>query len=40
MIKQVTNEESKEKFWNIRQLFKKNKTNKTNDVISKRLKNK
>jgi hypothetical protein len=38
MIKQVTNEESKEKFWNIRQLFKKNKSNKKNDIISKRIK--
>ena len=40
MIKQVANEESKEKFWNIRQLFKKNKNNKKNDIISRRINHK
>ena len=40
MIKQVTNEKDKNAFWTIRQIFKKNKTNKPNDAISKRLKNK
>jgi len=40
MTKQITNEEEKSKFWNIRQLFKKKTNNKQNDMISKKLKNK
>jgi len=39
MTKQITNEEEKSKFWNIRQLFKKKGNNKQNDIITRKIKN-